>query len=322
MKNKSKFPAVIKERFLFFCYSILSLFTEAYSKFLPESIKTAVFGFKAKRAFNRAAKKAALQRKADLTNEPPKIKKIDLIKQTFSHFFAYIHDIIRNAMSRRAFNIAAKKAAKERRAMAEQPPESISPKKRDKNVKKASRKNTKDNLKENSTKKKTTKKKFSLFRRLVSLLLKVMLFGVCLIIVFGYIFGLSRNQSLNMQPAFQDGDLIFFFRSNKHYKANDTVLIIYEEKNMVERVVAVGGDKVDITEDGLVVNNGLVQEPYAWGATTQFENGVTFPLTVPEGKVFVLGDNREHAMDSRILGCIDEKEISGNVIGSFRRRNF
>ena len=91
---------------------------------------------------------------------------------------------------------------------------------------------------------------------------------------------------------------------------------------MLERVVAVAGDTVDITADGLMINGAIVQEPHAAGETTQFAEGVTFPLTVPQGQVFVLGDNREHATDSRIFGCIDIADIDGRVMGLFRRRNF
>lgn len=169
-------------------------------------------------------------------------------------------------------------------------------------------------------KKRITKKKIR--RRAISLLLKLSIFSVGLIILFGYIFGLSRNQSLNMQPAFRDGDLMFYFRMTDEYSANDTVLINYEKKSMPERVIAVAGDTVDITESGLLVNGGPVEENYAWGKTTRFENGVEFPLTVPEGSIFVLGDNREHATDSRVLGCISEEDVRGSIIGAFRRRNF
>lgn len=255
------------------------------------------------------------------------------IKQLLVSAEDNIQQALNQEKSKRAFNKAAKKAGKKRRAGAKSAAGKIKERQlvqSNSDTKKTSavKTNKKDNKtsavkkdkKNNSTAKK--KKKLPLYRRVLSLVIKIMIFSLGLIVVFGYIFGLSRNQSLNMQPSFQDGDLVLYLRTYNSYKANDTIVISYEDKTMLERVIAVAGDTVDITESGLEVNGGLVQESYAWGETTQFENGVTFPLTVPEGKIFVLGDNREHATDSRILGCIDEKDVSGSVIGTFRRRNF
>ena len=161
-----------------------------------------------------------------------------------------------------------------------------------------------------------------LIRELTALLLKCAVVAVLLVILLGYVFGLMRNLSLNMQPAFQDGDLVLYYRIVQSYAADEVVVIHHQDQAMLERVVAVAGDTVDITADGLMINGSVVQEPHASGETTQFTEGVTFPLTVPQGQVFVLGDNREHATDSRIFGCIDIADIDGRVMGLFRRRNF
>lgn len=161
-----------------------------------------------------------------------------------------------------------------------------------------------------------------LAHELKALMLKCAVVIVALIILLGYIFGMTRNLSLNMQPSFQDGDLVFYYRIVQGYAADDVVVIHHKNQALLERIAAVSGDTVDITEDGLMINGSLVQEQHAFGETTQFEEGVTFPLTVPAGKVFLLGDNRPHATDSRIFGCIDVQDIDGRVIGIFRRRNF
>ena len=161
-----------------------------------------------------------------------------------------------------------------------------------------------------------------LIRSLIALLLKLAIMALLAVVLLFYVFGLTRNMSLNMQPALQDGDLALYYRIVPQYTSGDVVVIRYQEHDLTERVIAVEGDTVDITDDGLVVNGSVVQEPNVLGETTQFEGGVTFPLTVPEGQVFLLGDNRPHATDSRVFGCVAEDDISGRVIGLFRRRNF
>ncbi len=154
------------------------------------------------------------------------------------------------------------------------------------------------------------------------LVIKLMIFAVAGIILLTYVFGLTRNASLNMQPAFRDGDLVMYYRLDRTFTAGDVIVIRYREKTYLERVIASAGDTVDITADGLSVNGSLLQEPYRRGETTPFEGEVTFPLTVPEGELFVLGDDREQSVDSRMFGCVRCEDVGGKVVGLFRRRNF
>ncbi|MBQ1390168.1 MAG: signal peptidase I [Firmicutes bacterium] len=169
--------------------------------------------------------------------------------------------------------------------------------------------------------KKREQKRPSLAVGLITLIIKLLIVAIIVFILLNYVFGVKRNLSLNMQPAIQDGDLLFYYRLVDDYTAGDVVVVHYEKKTVVSRIAAVAGDTVDITEEGLIINGSRVQEPGIVGRTTQFEGGVTFPLTVPPGQAFVLGDNREHATDSRIFGCIAVQDINGRVVGMFRRRN-
>ena len=157
---------------------------------------------------------------------------------------------------------------------------------------------------------------------LLMFVIKLMIVALTVFVLFSYVFGVTRNQSLNMQPAVQDGDLLFYYRLVNDYAADDVVIVHYEEKQIVSRIVAVAGDTVDIEAGGLIVNGALVQEAKVIGETTSFVDAVTFPLTVPEGEVFVLGDNRPNATDSRIFGCVRIADIDGRLVGLFRRRNF
>ena len=88
------------------------------------------------------------------------------------------------------------------------------------------------------------------------------------------------------------------------------------EKVIIKRVVGLAGDTIEIDFDtGEVRRNGeLLDEPYINEPTWTWE-GVDFPVQVPEGHLFVLGDNRNHSKDSRSpdIGMVDVREIIGRA---------
>ena len=86
-------------------------------------------------------------------------------------------------------------------------------------------------------------------------------------------------------------------------------------------MVAVAGDQVDIDDKTgeLLVNGTVQQEDSIKGRTYTREGGVQFPLTVPDGYVFVLGDNREAALDSRNFDAVSVKNLIGKVFFEVKR---
>ena len=83
------------------------------------------------------------------------------------------------------------------------------------------------------------------------------------------------------------------------------------EKNLlIKRVIAVGGDQVELIEGEVHINGERLDEPYL--DTMTYSRGET-SWSVPEGKLFVLGDNRENSLDSRVLGFIDTDQVKGKV---------
>ena len=86
-----------------------------------------------------------------------------------------------------------------------------------------------------------------------------------------------------------------------------------EKNNLVKRVIGVSGDIINIEGVNLYINNILQEEGYITGST-QAKNNIKYPLEVPEGKVFVLGDNRGKSLDSRDFGLINIDNIKGKVV--------
>jgi signal peptidase I len=157
-------------------------------------------------------------------------------------------------------------------------------------------------------------------RELLALLLKLAVVAGLIVLLLTFVYGLCRTTGTDMDPALKDGDLVAFYRLDRDYAAGDLVVLTYEGQQQVRRAVAVGGDTVDITEAGLVVNGAVQQEPGIYEATARYQDGVALPVTLGEGEVFVLGDGREGAIDSRIYGAVDVRDTLGTVIAFVRRR--
>lgn len=85
-----------------------------------------------------------------------------------------------------------------------------------------------------------------------------------------------------------------------------------EDKRLIKRVIGLPGDNIDIKDEKVFINGKAITEPYAKGNT--FDNGMKFPMKIPEKMYFVMGDNREVSMDSRVLGLMDIKSIEGKAI--------
>ncbi len=98
------------------------------------------------------------------------------------------------------------------------------------------------------------------------------------------------------------GDIVVF--SNPQY---DPVV-----KTLIKRVVAVGGDTVDIKDDKLWINGKPMNEPYVHGKPTQLGT-VPMPVTIPEGYVFLMGDNRTNSGDARFFGPQPVSHVEGEA---------
>lgn len=140
-----------------------------------------------------------------------------------------------------------------------------------------------------------------------------------ILIVFIFVFQPARVDGASMLPTLQDGDKILLRSAFYTPKQGDIVVVDsynnYDE-TLVKRVIAVGGDTIDIDgATGEVWVNGIVlDEPYILAPTIDVGD-VAFPITVPQGSVFVMGDNRPGSLDSRFnkIGMIDARDIMGKV---------
>lgn len=145
-------------------------------------------------------------------------------------------------------------------------------------------------------------------------IIEILLIFFLVFILFHFVIGLSFVKGDSMYPTLHNNEIAFYTRIIPEFERGDVLSVRMPSGDYyVKRVVAIGGDTVDIKEDRLYVNGEAVDEPYVNGETRKKIGGVDYPYIVEEGKVFVMGDNREESMDSRDFGAVIRKQIKGKV---------
>ena len=142
------------------------------------------------------------------------------------------------------------------------------------------------------------------------------------VLIFTFLIRMIGVDGHSMVPTLQHGDRLLVLTSLLYhdYKYKDIVIVRKDSfgvSPIVKRVIATGGQTVNIDFDAgaVYVDGKLLDEPYIRELTTRQE-GLTFPLTVPEGSIFVMGDNRNESTDSRstMLGTVDARYVIGRAV--------
>ena len=143
------------------------------------------------------------------------------------------------------------------------------------------------------------------------------------VLIFTFAVRIVRVSGESMRETLQDQDMLVVLNNwlCGGYKPGDIVILqrddFYGGEPIVKRVIATEGQTVDIDFDAGVVyvDGAALEEPYT-REPTWTQEGTEFPLTVPEGCVFVMGDNRNDSDDSRdsALGPVDTRCVLGRAL--------
>lgn len=162
----------------------------------------------------------------------------------------------------------------------------------------------------------------SVIEFVMDILETIVFIGSLFIVTYLFIMQPNQVKGASMEPTFQSNDYIFTSKITykfRKYERGD-VVVFKSPKNpdieYIKRIIGLPGDKIIIQNNEVFVNSVQVVEMYISAKTNLWEGGFSkegVPIVVPDGELFVMGDNRPRSSDSREFGPITIDSIIGNV---------
>lgn len=158
---------------------------------------------------------------------------------------------------------------------------------------------------------------------IIKFLIKITFIVLLIIAALIYVIQVHRATGNENSPFVRDGDLCVFNRLSS-INVNDVVIYKSPDGNLkIGRIVAVGGQAVDMDDTGIYKVNGYIpEEEITYPTKKSKKNKIKYPLTVGKNEYFILNDFRTLTSDSREYGVISKKDINGTLLLLFRRRSF
>lgn len=128
----------------------------------------------------------------------------------------------------------------------------------------------------------------------------------------------------SMDTTLESGERLLMLKNNAIERFDVVVFPSPTNPNKlyIKRVIGIPGDKLEVKDDQLILNGKAMDEPYLKQKQAEIEGDFTFDFTlqnatgkevIPEGKYFVMGDNRRNSLDSRSFGYIDSDSVIGEA---------
>lgn len=174
----------------------------------------------------------------------------------------------------------------------------------------------------------------------IELLESVLVSIFVILLVFAYFMRPVTVDGMSMFPTLNDGDQLVMCRLFYQPEPGDIVVVSNEEghilnadgeavnsgralnENLIKRVIAVAGQtiKVDAAAGAVYVDDVKLDESYIAELTFTDDGAFSYPITIPEGYIFVMGDNRNHSTDSRnaLVGVVETKDVLGKAYFRYR----
>lgn len=142
-----------------------------------------------------------------------------------------------------------------------------------------------------------------------------------------FVFQAYEIPSGSMEQTIQPGDMVFSEKITYYSSTPQQGDIItfadpepsYDNRILIKRVIAVAGQTIDLRDGRVYIDGELQDEPYTNGEPTYaltpaYGTEIEYPYTVPDGCVWVMGDNRTNSQDSRYFGAVKTNTVTGKAL--------
>lgn len=151
-------------------------------------------------------------------------------------------------------------------------------------------------------------------KEIISWILTFLIAFALAFLIRTFVFEPYKVQMSSMNPTLYENDLIIvnkFIFKFREPKRGEVIIFKppYGDKDYIKRVIGLPGETIEIKDGFVYINGEKLIEPYIKNSTP----GVLLPTLIPEGKVFVMGDNRGNSLDSREFGPIEIDKIDGRA---------
>lgn len=159
-------------------------------------------------------------------------------------------------------------------------------------------------------------------RSFLNLIIMVAAVIVLALLFKTFVFGAYQIPSGSMEDTIEIGDMVFSGKIGYYFHDPEPGDIVTfedpgnEERTLIKRCIATEGQVVDLVDGKVSVDGVILDEPYTDGKPS-YElalSDVVFPYTVPDGCIWVMGDNRTNSADSRAFGAVEVDSVTGKAV--------
>lgn len=150
---------------------------------------------------------------------------------------------------------------------------------------------------------------------ITTLLITIAILVITILTIHIFNLRLVKVSGHSMYPTLIENNYVLSTNYTK-LKHGDIIIFNHKDKKLIKRIIGMPGDIISIDSKGIVkINNIELKENYIRKHVDEYKNERKYPIKLKEGEYFVLGDNRNDSLDSRliIVGNIKKEDIIGKI---------